>query len=122
METLATQFVENLALGSTFQTHVPVGLRMEIVSVKGLALPLESREILQGLQVSALYRNKHFRSAIVSCTSTDPIINFISDFDVSKEELLTQDNIIMVYLSLAPIRTSDQVRCGINACCRTLGE
>ena len=121
MEALAAQFVENLAVGApTGAGATEAGLRVEIVSAKGLAMPLESREVMQGLQISALYRKQHVRSPTIACTSTDPLINFTTDFNVSKEQLLTKDGLIMVYLSLAPTRPADQVHCGKHACCRTL--
>jgi hypothetical protein len=124
MDQLASEFVQNLALGevkhgSTFDA--PAGLRLEIVSAKNLAIPLESREVMQGLQVSVLFRKKHVRSESIICSSTDPLINFSADFSVTKEKLLVDDSLIMIYLSLAPTRTEDQVRCGIESCCRSLG-
>ena len=123
MDQLASEFVQSLATGEVGKKPASsfAGLRLEIVSAKNLAMPLESREAMQGLQVSVLFRKKHARSESVLCSTTDPVINFSADFDVSKEKLLVEDHLIMVYLSLAPTRTVDQIRCGINGCCRSLG-
>jgi len=123
MEALAAQFVETLAGGgATTVEPTSAGVRIEVVSAKGLAVPLESREVMQGLQISVLYRKQHVRSNTIACTSTDPLINFTADFDVSKEQLLTTDSLVMLYLSLAPTLPADQVHCGVRACCRVLGE
>eukprot|EP00606_Chrysophyceae_sp_TOSAG23-5_P001494 GSChrysophyteH2.ASY1.ANO1.1.1 assembled CDS len=121
MEQLAAEFVQGLAAGEPESAStISSGLRLEVVSAKGLALPLESRELAQGLQVSVLYRKKHVRSETQLCSSTDPVINFITDFEVTKQELLVEDSLMMAYLSVAPTNTADQVRCGVNNCCRTL--
>ena len=128
MEELAKEFVSVLsnpesggAVGGSGGVNFQPGIRVEIVSAKGLALPLDSREALQSLEVSALYESKHARSEPVLCTSTDPIINFSSEFSLdSRSALLTEDSLIMVYLSIAPTRSTDQVKCGVNSRCRTL--
>jgi hypothetical protein len=125
MDQLASEFVQNLALGeikkNVSTSAAEAGLRLEIVSAKNLAMPLESREVMQGLQVSVLFRKKHVRSESILCNTTDPLINFSADFNVTKEKLLVDDSLIMIYLSLAPTRAEDQVRCGIESCCRSLG-
>ena len=124
MDQLAAEFVQNLALGevkNVSAANAPTGLRLEIVSAKNLAMPLESREVMQGLQVSVLFRKKHVRSESILCSTTDPLLNFSADFNVTKEKLLVEDSLIMIYLSLAPTRTEDQIRCGIESCCRSLG-
>ena len=110
MEQLAQEFVANLALPDTAgKTTLESGLRVEVVSAKGLTLPLETRELTQGLQVSVLYRQKHYRSQSILCSSTDPVLNFSADFSVTKHELLTEDKLIMIYISVAPTNISDQV-------------
>jgi centrosomal protein CEP76 len=134
MERLAADFVKGLdgtkSAGdaeykaeqgsSSSSSNVKEGLRVQVVSAKGLAMPLESREELQGLEVSVLFQKKHFRSDSVLCTTTDPILDFESEFSISKHNLIVDDSLIMVYLSIAPTRSTDQVKCGINGCCRTL--
>ena len=111
MEQLAQEFVANLALPDTAgqKTTVESGLRVEVVSAKGLTLPLETRELAQGLQVSVLYRQKHYRSQSILCSSTDPVLNFSADFSVTRHELLTEDKLVMLYISIAPSNSSDQV-------------
>ena len=82
MERLAQDFVKGLdaAQGAeeskTVGSGLAEGLRVEIVSAKGLAMPLESREELQGLEVSVLFQKKHFRSDSVLCTTPDPVLEF----------------------------------------------
>ena len=95
-------------------------LQLEIVSAKGLALPLESREALQMLQVSVLFRGECRWSAPVACSSHDPLINFNTEFNISRQTLLDEDNPMTIYLSLAPGAKVEQTPCGLNSCCRTV--
>ena len=108
------------AKSSSSSSKLAEGLRVSVVSAKGLAMPLESREALQGLEVSVLFQKQHHRSNSVLCTTTDPVLNFESEFSISKHKLIVEDSLIMVYLSLAPTRSTEQVKCGINGSCRTL--
>ena len=124
MEQLAQEFVQTLASGDVKdqRNSVKTGLRVEVVSAKGLAMPLESRELAQGLQVSVLYRKKHVRSESILCSSTDPVFDFITDFSVTKQQLLVEDTLIMIYLSVAPTNSVDQVRYDLSRIKYTSGD
>jgi len=124
MEGIAEEFYDAMStLGSTTQRadgNSGSRLECEIVSAKGLALPLESREALQMLQVSVLFRNEYKWSSPVACASHDPTINFKTAFDISRQTLLDEDNPLTIYLSLAPSARVEQTPCGTFSCCRTI--
>ena len=96
------------------------GLGIEIISAKGLALPLEHREQLQSLEVSTLYEKQHVRSNSIACTSSEPEINMKVEYPIMKSDLIQNESLIMIYISIAPTRPLDQSKCGISSCSRTL--
>lgn len=128
MEHIAEEFYDALSLMAQGQmggarsdeVHSGSKLLLEVVSAKGLALPLESREALQMLQISVLFRNECKWSAPVACSSHDPLINFTTEFSISRQTLLDEDNPILIYLSLAPGAKVEQTPCGMTSCCRSI--
>jgi len=127
MEQIAEEFYDAMSMMGTQSSAGPLDdsnsgskLRLEIVSAKGLALPLESREALQMLQVSVLFRNECKWSAPVACSTHDPLINFCPEFSISRQTLLDEDNPLTIYLSLAPGARVEQTPCGMKSCCRTI--
>jgi hypothetical protein len=95
MQQLAEEFVQNLAQhDSKVNKEITAGLRVEIVSCKNLAMPLETREVMQGLQASVLYRKEHVRSGTVLCESSDPVINFTKDFAVERRSVSNYFNFL----------------------------
>lgn len=128
MEEIAVEFVDAMASiaqggagkgdadasGDTSRLHV------EIVSAKGLALPIESREALQMLQISVLYRDEHKWSPPVACSSHDPLLNVQLDFGITRVALLDEDHPLTIFVSLAPGARVEQTPCGLSACCRTI--
>lgn len=131
MEQIAEEFYDAMSSMAIDSSNVGVNelhddshsgsqLQLEIVSAKGLALPIESREALQMLQISVLFRNEYKYSQPVACASHDPLLNFKTEFNISRQTLLDEDNAMTIYVSLAPSARVEQTPCGLSSCCRSI--
>ena len=89
---------ESKTVGSGLQE----GLKVEIVSAKGLAMPLESRGGVARTGGVCAVPKEALCSDSVLCTTTDPVLDFGAEFDIGKHKLIVDDSLIMVYLSIAP--------------------